>query len=89
MLEKHYCAHPLIPGYGPPSTEGIRKWAVQWMYSYCKKKQASGSLGLPLGKLVPKRSMGTKGSFSPQLNSGFEDDNDFGKPVSILIPSKK
>jgi len=23
MMEKHYCAHPLIPGYAPPSPEGI------------------------------------------------------------------
>ena len=39
MLENHYCAHPLIPGYGPPSAEGIRKWAVRRMYSYCKNNK--------------------------------------------------
>jgi hypothetical protein len=35
MMEKHYCAHPLIPGYAPPSAEGIRLWAVKQMYQFC------------------------------------------------------
>ena len=35
MIENHYCAHPLIPGYAPPSPAGIKKWAVQQMYSFC------------------------------------------------------
>jgi hypothetical protein len=37
MIEKHYCAHPLIPGYAYPSAEGIKKWAVQQMYNFCMK----------------------------------------------------
>lgn len=35
MMEAHYCAHPLIPGYAPPNPDGIRKWAVQKVYNYC------------------------------------------------------
>ncbi|KAF7799214.1 hypothetical protein EIP86_010446 [Pleurotus ostreatoroseus] len=37
MMERHFCAHPLIPGYSHPSPAGIRHWAVQQMYSYCVK----------------------------------------------------
>ncbi|KAJ7789309.1 hypothetical protein B0H14DRAFT_2944863 [Mycena olivaceomarginata] len=35
MLEKHYCAHPQLPGYAPPNPEGIRRWAVMQMYKFC------------------------------------------------------
>ncbi|KAJ6558978.1 hypothetical protein B0H10DRAFT_2369275 [Mycena sp. CBHHK59/15] len=35
MMEKHYCAHPLLPGYAPPSPEGIKRWAVMQMYKFC------------------------------------------------------
>jgi hypothetical protein len=35
MMEKHYCAHPLIPSYAHPSPEGIKKWAVQQIYNFC------------------------------------------------------
>jgi hypothetical protein len=35
MMERHYCAHPLIPGYSSPTPEGIREWAVKQMYKYC------------------------------------------------------
>jgi hypothetical protein len=35
MMENHYCAHPLIPGYSHPSAAGIRYWAVKQMYEYC------------------------------------------------------
>jgi hypothetical protein len=35
MLEKHYCAHPLLSGYVHPSAEGIRCWAVLQMYKFC------------------------------------------------------
>ena len=28
MVERHFCAHPLIPGYSHPTPTGIRKWAV-------------------------------------------------------------
>jgi hypothetical protein len=37
MMERHYCAHPLIPGYGPPDAVGIKKWAVQQIYNFCLK----------------------------------------------------
>ena len=37
MMEKHYCAHPLIPGYGRPHAAGIKQWAVQSMYNFCVK----------------------------------------------------
>ncbi|KAI0294052.1 hypothetical protein B0F90DRAFT_1821561 [Multifurca ochricompacta] len=37
MLERHYCAHPSIPGSAHPSPEGIKKWAVQKMYGFCVK----------------------------------------------------
>ncbi|OBZ78537.1 hypothetical protein A0H81_00404 [Grifola frondosa] len=35
MMERHFCAHPLIPGYSHPSPEGIREWAVKEVYAYC------------------------------------------------------
>ncbi|KAJ6571057.1 hypothetical protein B0H19DRAFT_987718 [Mycena capillaripes] len=35
MMEKHYCAHPLLPGYAQPSPEGIKRWAVSQMYKFC------------------------------------------------------
>ncbi|KAJ7712298.1 hypothetical protein B0H16DRAFT_1437028 [Mycena metata] len=35
MMEKHYCAHPLLPGFAPPNPEGIKRWAVQQMYKFC------------------------------------------------------
>jgi hypothetical protein len=35
MMEKHYCAHPLLPGYAHPSDEGIKRWAVSQMYKFC------------------------------------------------------
>ncbi|KAJ7241677.1 hypothetical protein B0H12DRAFT_974403, partial [Mycena haematopus] len=35
MMEKHYCAHPLLPGYAPPSANGIRRWAVLQIYRFC------------------------------------------------------
>jgi hypothetical protein len=35
MIEHHYCAHPLIPGYLSPTPAGIREWAVKQIYSYC------------------------------------------------------
>jgi hypothetical protein len=36
LIEKHFCAHPLIPGYCPPNPTDIRKWAVRHMYHYCQ-----------------------------------------------------
>ncbi|KAJ3542994.1 hypothetical protein NM688_g5915 [Phlebia brevispora] len=35
MMERHLCAHPLIPGYSHPSPEGIREWAVREIYNFC------------------------------------------------------
>ena len=37
MMERHYCAHPLIPGYSHPSPQGIREWAVKQIYDFCVK----------------------------------------------------
>ena len=37
MMEQHFCAHPLIPGYSHPSPQGIREWAVKQMYEFCVK----------------------------------------------------
>lgn len=37
MLQRHYCAHPLIPGMSSPTPEGIREWAVKEMYQYCAR----------------------------------------------------
>lgn len=38
MMERHLCAHPLIPGYSHPSKEGIRAWAVKQAYEFCVKR---------------------------------------------------
>ncbi len=35
MMERHFCAHPLIPGYSAPIPEGIKSWAVKQVYEYC------------------------------------------------------
>lgn len=36
LLERHYCAHPDIPGMSRPDAAGIRAWAVKQMYTYCE-----------------------------------------------------
>jgi hypothetical protein len=36
MVERHYCAHPDIPGMARPDATGIRMWAVKQIYEYCK-----------------------------------------------------
>ncbi len=38
MMERHYCAHPFIPGKAHPSTAAIYEWAVRMMYEYCVKR---------------------------------------------------
>lgn len=35
MMERHFCAHPLIPGYSAPTPEGIKAWAVKQIYEFC------------------------------------------------------
>jgi adenylate cyclase len=35
MMEQHYCAHPLIPGYSAPTPAGIKEWAVKEIYTFC------------------------------------------------------
>lgn len=35
MMERHFCAHPLIPGFSLPTPAGIKEWAVRKMYNYC------------------------------------------------------
>ena len=35
MMERHFCAHPLIPGYSAPSPKGIKDWAVKQIYGFC------------------------------------------------------
>lgn len=37
MMEAHFCAHPLLPGYSHPSPEGVKDWAVREMYDFCVK----------------------------------------------------
>jgi hypothetical protein len=39
MMEQHYCAHPLIPGYAAPNRTAIKQWAVYQMYRYCAKNE--------------------------------------------------
>ena len=39
MIERHYCTHPLIPGYAAPDPISIKRWAVQQMYNYCVKHE--------------------------------------------------
>ena len=38
MMERHFCAHPLIPGYSAPNPEGIRAWSVKQMCEFCVDK---------------------------------------------------
>ncbi|EIN06505.1 hypothetical protein PUNSTDRAFT_90128 [Punctularia strigosozonata HHB-11173 SS5] len=35
LVDRHFHAHPLIPGYSAPSEAGIREWAVKEVYSFC------------------------------------------------------
>jgi hypothetical protein len=35
MMERHFCMHPLIPGYSAPTPEGIKAWAVKQTYEFC------------------------------------------------------
>ena len=35
LMERHFCAHPLIPGSSFASPEGIKAWAVKQMYEFC------------------------------------------------------
>ncbi|KAI6151276.1 hypothetical protein BKA82DRAFT_4329102 [Pisolithus tinctorius] len=37
MIEQHFCAHPLIPGYCYPSPAGIHQWAVKQMHQFCEE----------------------------------------------------
>ncbi|KAF9021704.1 hypothetical protein BDZ89DRAFT_1163620 [Hymenopellis radicata] len=38
LIERHYCAHPFIPGEAHPSTAAIYEWAVRMMYAYCVER---------------------------------------------------
>jgi hypothetical protein len=35
MMERHYCAHPIILGYAAPNPAAIRRWAVHQIYNFC------------------------------------------------------
>lgn len=35
MMERHFCAHPLIPGFSAPTPDGIKIWAVKQIYNFC------------------------------------------------------
>jgi hypothetical protein len=37
LVEGHFCAHPLIPGYSAPTPKGIREWAVRQTYEFCHR----------------------------------------------------
>ena len=36
LIEKHFCAHPLIPGYSAPDPLLIHRWAVKQIYEFCR-----------------------------------------------------
>ncbi|TRM60898.1 hypothetical protein BD626DRAFT_353191, partial [Schizophyllum amplum] len=37
LVDRHYHAHPVIPGPCHPSPEGIRQWAVTQAYTFCRE----------------------------------------------------
>jgi hypothetical protein len=39
LIERHFCAHPSIPGYARPNEVAIRWWAVQEMYDFCVRNR--------------------------------------------------
>ncbi|KAN0133621.1 hypothetical protein V8E53_008568 [Lactarius tabidus] len=39
IMERHFCAHPLIPGYSAPTPEGIKAWAVKQIYEFCVQRE--------------------------------------------------
>ena len=34
LIERHFCAYPLIPGYLAPDPVSIRRWAVKQIYEF-------------------------------------------------------
>ena len=38
IMEQHFCAHPLIPGYSMPTPDGIKAWAVKQIYEFCHRR---------------------------------------------------
>jgi hypothetical protein len=38
LMERHFCTHPLIPGFSTPTLEGIKAWAVKQMYQFCVRR---------------------------------------------------
>ena len=36
LIKKHFCAHPLIPGYSAPDPLSIRHWVVKRIYEFCQ-----------------------------------------------------
>jgi hypothetical protein len=41
MMERHYCAHPMIPGYAAPDASAIKRWAVRQVYGFCERHMLS------------------------------------------------
>ena len=37
LVERHFCAHPLIPGYSAPDPLSIHHWAVKRIYEFCQE----------------------------------------------------
>jgi len=64
MMENHYCAHPLIPGYAHPSPEGIRKWAVLQMYKFCVEHNLREVWAYLWENWYPARPLGAVGTLS-------------------------
>jgi hypothetical protein len=84
LMEQHFCAHALIPGYSHPSPRGVRDWSVKQMYQFCEA-QSARSMGVPLGKLVSAWPIGTMGSRTSPRNTTTENNNDIGKSVSVVL----
>jgi hypothetical protein len=78
MMEKHYCAHPLIPGYAHPSPEGIKKWAIQQMYNFCVKHDLCEVWAYLWENWYRKGQWELHAS----LDTHLKDHYDSGKPVS-------
>ncbi|TFK70349.1 hypothetical protein BDN72DRAFT_870317 [Pluteus cervinus] len=77
MMERHYCAHPMIPGYVAPEAGALRRWAVHQMYRFCLQNQLPEVWAYLWGNWYRK---GRWELWARSFHSMIQDDDDPGKP---------
>jgi hypothetical protein len=89
MMEKHYCAHLLLPGYAHLSAEGIKRWAVSQMYKFCVEHGLREVWAYLWENQYRKSRWELWARSVHPENPNTQDDDDPGKPVSTRIWGKK